>query len=224
MQHKILILGGTKEAAELAVELVQQGHDVTTSLAGRTKEPEPLAGKTRIGGFGGAMGLAIWLQENNITKLFDLTHPFAEQISRNAVDAVGIACIPLEIRHRAPWEKQANDSWIEVPSLVEAAKAIPKDARVFLALGSQYLTPFQHRNDVHFTIRMVDQPLAPLPFEQHNIILGKPSKEWNLEAELMTQEAITHIVCRNSGGSGGYAKIVAARSLHLPVILIGRPK
>lgn len=51
--EKILIIGGTREAAELAKRLVAQGLDVTSSLAGRTKEPAPMDGKLRVGGFGG---------------------------------------------------------------------------------------------------------------------------------------------------------------------------
>ncbi|MEE9375783.1 MAG: cobalt-precorrin-6A reductase [Rhizobiaceae bacterium] len=223
MPSKILILGGTKEAADLANELVKNGCDVTTSLAGRTKEPKPVTGTIRVGGFGGAVGLAKWLTENNITKVFDVTHPFAEQISKNAVEAVGVACVPLEIRHRAPWEKQEHDNWIEVASLEQAATTIPDAARVFLALGSQHLSVFQSREDVHFLIRMIDNPEQALPFAKHSIILGKPPIVWQEEMMLMKEKSITHLICRNSGGTGSYAKIEAARQMRLPVIMIGRP-
>lgn len=219
----ILILGGTKEAAELAQYLVEREDDIITSLAGRTKEPRPLAGKIRSGGFGGPEGLADWLCANNITRVIDATHPFAEQISRNAVEACAIANVPLEIRRRPPWCKEPADHWLQVSSLDAAASAIPKNARVLLALGSQHLTPFHHRNDVHFTIRMVDSPKAASPFENHRIILGKPSTDWRAEAKLLEREHITHIICRNSGGSGAYAKIEAARQLAIPVIIINMP-
>ena len=223
VSDKILILGGTSEAAALAFELVKKGINVTTSLAGRTKVPEPVSGKTRIGGFGGAEGLANWLNENDITKVIDATHPFAKQISRNAVEATGIAKIPIEIYHRAPWEKTARDNWHEVTNLADAAAAIPKGAHVFLALGSQHLQPFQNREDVYFLIRMVDEPLTPLVFPDHSLIIGKPSKNWQDEAQLLNDNTISHIVCRNSGGIGGFGKIEAARQLQLPVIIIGRP-
>ena len=45
----------------MAETLVAQGHNVTISLAGRTREPAPLAGNVRIGGFGGVEGLAAYL-------------------------------------------------------------------------------------------------------------------------------------------------------------------
>ena len=225
-REKILILGGTKEAAELAAELTAAGHDVTTSLAGRTAEPEPVAGKVRIGGFSGegksgAEGLADWLAENGFTRLIDATHPFAKRISANAEAAARLTGIAFERRTRTPWQKQPGDTWIKTASLEEARDVIPANARVLLALGSQHIEPFVTRSDVHFLIRMVDPPTEPLPFGSHELVLGKPSSEAVEEMALLQRHRITHIVCRNSGGSGAYAKIEAARELGLPVIIIG---
>lgn len=220
--EKILILGGTKEAAELARDLVTKGLDVTTSLAGRTKEPAPLEGKVRIGGFGGPEGLATYLQTEGITRVIDATHPFAKTISANAIKACEIAAVPLDIRTRAPWEKQPGDLWIEVAALEEAAAALPENARVLLALGRQYLDAFVARTDCHFVIRMVDPPDKPLGFARHDIVTAKPSSDPAEEAALFRAHAITHIVSRNSGGDGAYAKIVAARMMGLPVVMVGR--
>ena len=226
-REKILILGGTREAAELAAELVTAGHDVTTSLAGRTAEPKPASGKTRIGGFSGggrngAEGLAVWLTENGFTRLIDATHPFAKQISANAEAAARLTGVTFERRTRQPWQKQPGDTWIEVGSLEEARDAIPADARALLTLGSQHIAPFAERSDVHFIIRMVDPPTNPLPFASHELVLGKPPSGAAEEHALLQRYGITHIVCRNSGGSGAYAKIEAARELGLPVIMIRR--
>mgnify|MGYP003621837187 CR=1 FL=1 len=220
--EKILILGGTREAAELARELAAKGLDVTTSLAGRTKEPSPLEGKLRIGGFGGAEGLAAYLKTEGITRVIDATHPFAKTISANAVRACDLAGLPLDIRTRAPWERQPGDIWIEVTTLEEAAAALPENARVLLALGRQYLDAFLPRMDCHFVIRMVDPPETPLSFRSHVILTAKPSREPDGEAALFHAHTITHIVVRNSGGEGAYAKIVAARQMGLPVVMVGR--
>ncbi|MCD2173320.1 cobalt-precorrin-6A reductase [Rhizobium sp. C4] len=220
--EKILILGGTKEAAELARELVAKGLDVTTSLAGRTREPAPLDGKVRIGGFGGAEGLAAYLTAEGFTRVIDATHPFARTISANAVKACEIAARPLDIRTRAPWQKQPGDIWIEVPTLEDAAAALPANTRVLLALGRQYLDAFSARSDCHFVIRMVDPPESPLAFASHTILTAKPSPNPDEEAALLRTHAITHLVCRNSGGDGAYAKIVAARTMGLPVVMVGR--
>ena len=217
----VLILGGTREAAELAQCLAETGQAVTTSLAGRTREPAPVAGAVRVGGFGGATGLAKFLSDNRIAMLIDATHPFARQISANAVTATALVDVPLLVFDRPSWERTADDDWTEVDTLEQAAILLPAGARVLLALGSQHIAPFAQRSDVHFLIRMVDPPVAPLPFADHAIELGKPGPV-DAETDLLVRHAITHIVCRNSGGSAAHAKIEAARRLSLPVIMIRR--
>lgn len=220
----ILILGGTREAAQLAKELVatHPGARIVTSLAGRTKEPAPLAGEVRTGGFGGVDGLARYLVENTVTRLIDATHPFARQISANALEASRVSGVPLEIRTRKPWTRQPGDTWIEVETLEQARDAIPPRARVLLALGSQHIGLFASRDDVHFVVRMIDRPDTPLDLPDHALVLGRPGDTAAVETMLLIAHSITHIVCRNSGGTAAYAKIEAARELGLPVIMVGR--
>jgi len=219
---KILILGGIKEAAELASKLMTDGHDVTTSLAGRTKEPKPVEGNVRIGGFGGIEGFAKYLIENEVELLIDCTHPFAKQISANAVEAAKRANVKLEIRTRQPWQKQPGDQWIEVSSLEAMRDNIPPKARVLLALGSQYINQFKTREDIFFLVRMVDEPVEPIPLTNHELLLGMPSTDWHEEAKLLKAHDITHVACRNSGGKGAYAKIEAARELGIQVFILER--
>lgn len=217
---KILILGGIKEASQLATKLAEEGHDVTSSLAGRTKEPTPLDGKVRIGGFGGIEGLANYLVEHKIDLLIDCTHPFAKQISANAVKAAKLAKVELKIQTRLPWQKLEYDNWIEVKNLEEARDSIPKNARVLLALGKQYIDLFKTREDVFFLVRMVDQLEYALPLPNHTLLIGKPSPNWEDEKTVLVENKITHIVCRNSGGTGAYAKIEAANNMGIPVIIL----
>jgi precorrin-6A/cobalt-precorrin-6A reductase len=218
---RVLILGGIREAADLAELLFACGHGVISSLAGRTKEPMPLAGEVRVGGFGGAEGLAAFIRKNAIDVLIDATHPFAYTISANALTASEATYCRLIIYTRAAWQKQVGDIWIEVETLDAARDAIPQDARVLLALGSQHIPLFQSRADVHFVVRMVDAPAAPPALANHTLVLGKPG-DVVAETQLLLKHEISHIACRNSGGVGAYAKIEAARKLHLPVIIINR--
>jgi precorrin-6A/cobalt-precorrin-6A reductase len=224
MTETVLILGGTKEAAEMAAEFLRDhpGWRIITSLAGRTREPKPVAGEVRIGGFGGVEGLAQYLRAEGVTRLIDATHPFARQISLNAKQAAQQAGIWFEVRTRPPWRKQPGDDWTEVGTIEEARDALPSGARALLALGSQHIAPFAARADVHFTVRMVDPPETPLALPDHEIVTGLPGRTAAEEAALLKAHAITHIVCRNSGGAGAYAKIEAARQLDLPVVMICR--
>lgn len=221
-RQKILILGGTAEARTIAAQLVAEGHAVTTSLAGRTIDPILPAGTVRIGGFGGAEGLAAFLTAEGFHRMIDATHPFARRISENAIKAAAISGVPLEQRLRPCWQKQPGDRWTSVASLDAAAQALPTGATVFLALGQQYLEAFTTRRDCRFVIRMVDPPETPLAFADHSLVLGKPASDPDREADLFTAHGVTHLVCRNSGGPAGYAKIIAARRLALPVVMIER--
>ncbi len=220
----VLILGGTTEAMDLAERLVARGNmRVATSLAGRTHAPETPAGETRIGGFGGAEGLAACMRKEGIDLVVDATHPFAVTISENAAQAVAQSDATLLSLQRPAWRPVAGDNWQSVASLQDACKAIPGNACVFLALGRQHIDAFAERTDVRFLVRMVDRPDTPLPFRSSELVIGKPSPDPQREAQLLKAHNVTLIICRNSGGSGAYAKIAAARRLSIPVIMVERP-
>ena len=223
MAERVLLLGGTREAAALARELHAAGVDVTTSLAGRTREPRPVDGRVRTGGFGGADGLADHIRAERIDRVIDATHPFAVQISANAAVACAATNTPLDVRTRPPWPRHPHDRWQDVASEADASALLPPAARVLLALGAQRLAPFARRADVHFVVRMIDPPVTPLPFARHTLLLSRPSTDWREEAATLREHAITHVVSRNAGGAGAYAKIEAARRLRLPVLMIRRP-
>src|SRR3954470_14328445 len=98
MSPHVLILGGTAEARQLAAALVaRRGVRVTTSLAGRVARPGAITGEVRIGGFGGADGLADWLREQHVDALVDATHPFAETITANAARAAAATGVPAVV-------------------------------------------------------------------------------------------------------------------------------
>ena len=85
---RVLILGGTREARDLAAALVDEpGVAVISSLAGRVRDPALPAGETVVGGFGGIAGLRAFLRDRAIDTVVDATHPFAATISANAVAA-----------------------------------------------------------------------------------------------------------------------------------------
>lgn len=219
----MLILGGTKEANAIAERLARDHPDwrVITSLAGRTAEPARPSGEIRVGGFGGAEGLAVYLRREAVSRLIDATHPFAREISANARRAAELAGVPLEIVDRPSWPRLPGDDWTEVASLAEACDAIPAGARVLLAIGSQHVPAFAARADVHFVVRMVDRPTRTLPVPDYELVIGKPGPVAG-EKALLAEHRITHVVCRNSGGAASYAKIEAAREMGLSVIMVGR--
>lgn len=219
----ILVLGGTAEAVVLAARIAGErpGDRLIVSLAGRTREPGASAGEARTGGFGGAEGLARFLCEEGVSRLVDATHPFAAGMSRNAAKAAEAAGVPRIALVRPAWEKRPGDAWTDAASVGAARDRLPEGARPLLALGRQHLSPFTARPDLFPVLRMVDAPAEPLPFPAE-VIVGKPSADWREEAAMLERFGITHVVCRNSGGRISYAKVEAARSLGLPVVMIAR--
>ncbi len=220
----ILILGGTEEAADLARQLGQnKERRVITSYAGRTKSPLQLVGEMRTGGFGGAAGLAGFLASENIDLLIDATHPFATTISANAWQAAELAGVRIELVTRPCWQPKAGDLWTSVNDLDEAASALPPASTPFLALGHQHLDAFTERRDMHFIVRMIDEPAKSPEFASFELVLGHAGKDAKSEIELFRTFGVSHLVCRNSGGKRGKAKLAAARTLALQVIMVERP-
>lgn len=221
---RVLVLGGTAEAATLAKALAgHKGCEVVLSLAGRTADPQPVPVETRIGGFGGADGLGSYLAAERIDALVDATHPFARQISEHAAQACTNTGTPRLVLLRPPWEPVARDDWHHVASENGAAECLPASARAFLALGRQRLAPFATRADVWFLVRTVDPPDEPLLPGPHLTVTGRGPFEVDGERKLLETHRVSHLVARNSGGDGSYAKLEAARALALPVIMIDRP-
>lgn len=221
---RALILGGIADASLLAAEIARAGIDAVYSYGGRTRAPADQPLPTRIGGFGGARGLADTIRREGITHVIDATHPFAAEMSRNAVEACTETGTPLIALERAPWVKTPGDNWIEVSDVCAAAAALPDaPARVFLAIGRQHIAPFATRPQHAYTLRFVDPPEATLPFAA-DVIVSRGPFTLDGELEMLRARGIAWIVARNSGGDGARAKIDAARMLGLPVIMISRPK
>ncbi|PSO18247.1 cobalt-precorrin-6A reductase [Bradyrhizobium sp. MOS003] len=221
---RALILGGTADASLLAAEIARAGLGAVYSYGGRTRAPADQPLPTRIGGFGGVSGLADYIRSESITHVIDATHPFAAEMSRNAVAASTQTSTPLIALERAPWTKAPGDNWNEVADVSAAATALPEaPAKVFLAIGRQHIAPFAAKPQHSYTLRFVDPPDALLPFVA-DVIVSRGPFLLDGELEMMRERGIVWIVARNSGGDGARAKIDAARMLGLPVIMISRPE
>lgn len=222
---RVLILGGTGDAAALATQLsLLPGVTVISSLAGRTLRPSTPIGTVRVGGFGGSDGLAVYLQTERIDALIDATHPFAAHISWNAAAAAKEISVPHLMLIRSAWEKVVGDRWLDVETVEAAAKAIPITARrIFLTIGRQQLAPFAPLTDRWFLIRSIDPPAPDLPLPPGELLLDRGPFTLASERALLQKHCIEAIVSKNSGGDATYAKVVAARELGLPIVMVQRP-
>ncbi len=223
MPLKVLILGGSSEASALANVIAGDARfDAVLSLAGRTQSPAASPLPRRSGGFGGARGLADYLDAKKIEALVVAVHPFAVQMRRNAVAAVRLRPMPLLVVDRPPWTPQPGDRWTNVRDMEAAAQALGATPRnVLLTVGRQDLAPFAAQRHHSYLVRSIDPPEgAPAGAE---LILDRGPFTPDNEQRLMAERGIEVIVTKNAGGDATAAKLTAARTLGLQVVMVDRP-
>jgi precorrin-6A/cobalt-precorrin-6A reductase len=224
----LLILGGSAEAATLAqaaVERFGKTMRIVTSLAGRTATPKKLPGEMRVGGFGGVEGLKAYLAAENVRLVIDALHPYATTMARHAVEACEAASVPRLALRRAPWVRQESDNWLGVPDAAAAARALTERGvkRVFLASGMTDIAAFANLPDIWFLVRLVEPQGETLPLERHGLIFARGPFDAGQDEILLKRHGIEAVVSKNSGGKASVAKIVAARALKIPVVMIAPP-
>jgi precorrin-6A/cobalt-precorrin-6A reductase len=223
---RVLILGGTTDASELAHRLASDSRFATSlSLAGRTSHPRVQPVPTRSGGFGGISGLVAWLEREAIETVIDATHPYADQISAHAVAACGQLGIPLATIMRPAWRPQPDDRWLDVASAEAAADALGATPQnVFLSIGRLELGAFASSPQHHYVARTIEPPVDIALPPDLRLIFERGPFDAQAETALLTQEKIDIVVSKNSGGAATYTKIEAARGLGIPVVMIRRPR
>ena len=194
------------------------------SFAGRVERPVRQPLPQRVGGFGGVQGLVAYLRAEGVTHVVDATHPFAAEMSGNAVAACREAGVPLVALTRPEWKAGPGDRWERVPDIPAAVAALDRPReRVMLAVGRMHLDDFAPNPQHFYLLRLVDPPKGDLPFpDAHAVVDRGPFTEAGDRA-LMEEHGIGLVVSKNSGGTGAAAKLGAARALGLPVLMIDRP-
>lgn len=218
MSRRILLLGGITEALAIARRL---GPEHIYSLAGIGRVPSDLACQVRVGGYGGADGLACYLREASIDLLIDATHPYAAQISHNAALAARAANVACWALRRPAWQAQAADDWREIddwPALVAALHAF---RRPLFTLGR---APLQHLTEIppeqFWTLRALDA----CPGNERCEVIGARGP-FTLEGEraLFQRRQIDVLVSKNSGSVATEPKLQVARERGIPVLVLKRP-
>jgi precorrin-6A/cobalt-precorrin-6A reductase len=224
--RRLLILAGTTEAARIArstVDTFGNRIEVISSFAGRLHTPPAVSGDVRVGGFGGAEGMADYLRTEKIDGVIDATHPFAADISHHGAAACRITGTPRLMVVRPPWQPTPGDNWICAPDLQNAARLSAENTRrAFLATGSGSASHFSGLTTVRFLVRVFEPPERPLPIDDYMVVVARPPFTVDREVALMRAFEIEALVCKQSGGPTD-AKLAAARELKIPVIMVQRP-
>jgi precorrin-6A/cobalt-precorrin-6A reductase len=221
---RVLLLGGTTEAAALAREIA--GDDRMAgilALAGRTESPRESALPTRVGGFGGVEGLVDYVTEKRFDVVVDATHPFAARMSRSAVAACALTRTPLLAIERPPWDAIPGDHWQEYESVEALVAALPREpTTIFSGLGRQSIAALAAAPQHTYIIRVVDNIQSPAPL-QAVVVSSRGPFNTEDDIALFRKHGVTRVLAKNSGGDATYSKIAAARHLGLPVHMVRRP-
>ncbi|MEM7240210.1 MAG: precorrin-6A/cobalt-precorrin-6A reductase [Pseudomonadota bacterium] len=213
----LLLLGGTREARDLAQALYASGTPAIASLAGVTSDPAAYSVPTRVGGFGGPEGLTAYLSRKEISCLVDATHPFAATMPHSASQAALVAGVPRLRLIRPEWS--ARGSWSVFRDVQTAVAAMPVSARCFATTGIGSLPDLKARPDCSFLLRTIEDPGALPAHIDH--ISGRPPFTIEAEADVMRRAQITHLLTKNSGGSA--EKLDASDRLSIPCLVVRRP-
>lgn len=215
---RILLLGGVTEALAIARTL---GPQHIYSLAGIGRVPTDLACQVRVGGYGGAEGLAQFIREQGIDLLLDATHPYATQISSNAAQAARLCTIPCWALRRPAWQPQPGDDWREVSDWSELIEALKPFHRPLFTLGRE---PLQHLDEIpagqFWTLRALD---AYPGNERCEVIDARGPFLIEDERALFERRRIDVLISKNSGSSATEPKLQVARERGIPVVVLQRP-
>ncbi|MDD2060183.1 cobalt-precorrin-6A reductase [Pseudomonas sp. GD03860] len=215
---RLLLLGGVTEALAIARTL---GPEHVYSLAGIGRVPGDLACQVRVGGFGGAQGLAAYLLGESIDLLIDATHPYAAQISGNAAQAAHLAGIPCWALRRPSWQPQAGDDWREVSDWAELIQALKPFKRPLFTLGRE---PLQHLDEIPPEQFWTLRALEACPGNERCEVIGARGPFYlEDERELFERRHIDVLISKNSGSGATEPKLEVARERGLPVLIVKRP-
>ena len=215
---RILLLGGVTEALAIARTL---GPEHIYSLAGVGRVPTDLTCQVRVGGYGGAEGLARFVRDEGISLILDATHPYAAQISRNAAEAAQLSGVPCWALRRPAWQPQAGDDWREVGDWAELIEALKPFKRPLFTLGRE---PLQHLDEIpsdqFWTLRALDEYPGN---ERCEVIRARGPFLIENERELFERRGIDVLISKNSGSTATEPKLEVARERGVPVLVLKRP-
>ncbi|MCK3862081.1 cobalt-precorrin-6A reductase [Pseudomonas sp. B329] len=215
---RILLLGGVAEALAVARTL---GPEHIYSLAGVGRVPTDLSCQVRVGGYGGAEGLAQFVRDERISLILDATHPYAAQISHNAAQAARLSDVPCWALRRPAWQPQVGDDWREVPDWAALIAALKPFKRPLFTLGRE---PLQHLEEIpadqFWTLRALDV----YPGNARCEVIGARGP-FLIEDErvLFERRRIDVLISKNSGSTATEPKLEVARERGVPVLVLKRP-
>ncbi|MBX6395556.1 MAG: precorrin-6A reductase [Alicyclobacillaceae bacterium] len=231
----LFVLAGTSDARELASRLRENGYEILASVV-----TESAASSLRQAGIAVTVGrktaieMADCLKAAGVRAVVDASHPFAEEASKNAMEAARLTGVPY-IRYERPYTELTDHPHLHlVPDYREAALlARELGGTVFLTTGSKTLEIFADVLLKEPDIRMICRILptednmrkcAALGIPQKNIVAMQGPYSTDLNVAFYKHFGVTTLITKESGAEGSVMeKIQPALDLGIHTIVICRP-
>jgi len=232
----ILVLGGTLDSRQLTEALLAKGKEVCYSSLTNIATDKLLSNPrlTKISGLLDGITLRETMTIYNVKLCIDATHPYAREISENAIwacDAMNVEYIRLE-RPSYMINKGSNilsyDTYEGARDYLIGAMG-KSDQNVLLTTGSRQLEAFEGLPKERTYIRVlptsgVMKKCENLGYKPRHIlgIQGPFSIEMNVV--IMMEYNIGFVVTKDSGDVGGVSeKVAAAEKAGAKILFIRRP-
>lgn len=230
---EVLVVGGTSDARAICQLLDAANVQYTVSVATPTGEAlaGDIQGQVRCGRLEKSEMVA-WLREHDTRWVIDASHPYAEAVSRNVLDACTEAGVLLSRYQRPDQRDELTHPLLHyVASIDEACERIqPLGQRVLLTTGSKDLAlwraglPEKTLLARVLPVPNVVQQCADLGFGVGEIfaICAPFSAEFN--AAFYRHCRADVVVTKASGAEGGYQeKVQPCLDAGIPCVVITRP-
>ncbi len=231
----ILVLGGTSDSLEIC-DRINRYEDLSYTLSVTTSYGEDLArryAKNVITGKLAKEDMLKFIEKNNINKIIDATHPYAIEVSKNAIQCAKELDIDyLRYERKSLIEDISYENKYIVSSIEEACKiAREKGNNIFIGTGSKNLPKIvdliPDRNLIVRVLPTSDVILSceSLGLNADNIIAMKGPFSQSINEEFYKHYNIDIVITKESGIAGGFLeKVNACETLQIPVIIITREK
>ncbi len=230
----ILVLAGTKDGRELITLLSAAGYQVMASVF--SEYGRELITQTNVLIQAGPLdtdGLKELIAKHKIALVVDASHPYAVNVSHNAMQACHSAGIPYLRYERKMAILPAYEKLHIVHDYTAAAEVAATLGKIiFLTTGSRHLKTFKSAaclRDHRLIARILPEPsviaeCSDLGFTPQDIVALQGPFSHELNMALFKEYGAEVIVTKNSGQVGGSdTKISAAMALDLSLVIIDRP-
>ncbi len=234
MKIRIMVIAGTKDAKEIITGIIKPGREIlATVTTGYGKQLlENIPGLKVMEGAMDSSHMFRLIKKHEISFIIDASHPFAAQVSVNAMNACENAGIDY-LRYEREDMKTGYENAIYADDFLEAAKSSNQvEGSILLATGSKNLNVFTE-NITGYKERLfvrvlpessVIEKCESMGLASHNIFAAKGPFSREMNIEMLKHCGAKVLVTKESGSTGGApAKVSAAEFLNIPIIIIKRP-